>query len=66
MAGRGATTFQKRQKEQARKEKRDAKIARRQQKKNDAGHSSEAPLDDAALEHEAGDEQNPDAREEAF
>ena len=35
MAGRGATTFQKRQKEQLRKEKREAKQSRRQQKKLD-------------------------------
>ena len=35
MAGRGATTFQKRQKEQLRKEKREAKLARRQQRKQD-------------------------------
>jgi hypothetical protein len=35
MAGRGATTFQKRQKEQLRKEKRDAKLARRQHRKQD-------------------------------
>lgn len=33
MAGRGTTTFQKRQKEQLRKEKRDEKLARRQQRK---------------------------------
>lgn len=33
MAGRGATTFQKRQKEQNRKEKREEKLARRQQRK---------------------------------
>jgi hypothetical protein len=35
MAGRGAPTFQKRQKEQLRKEKREAKLARRHQKKHD-------------------------------
>lgn len=33
MAGRGATTFQKRQKEQQRKEKRAEKLARREQRK---------------------------------
>lgn len=33
MPGRGPTTFQKRQKEQARKEKREEKLARRHQKK---------------------------------
>ncbi|HTP89470.1 MAG TPA: hypothetical protein VMJ34_21115 [Bryobacteraceae bacterium] len=33
MAGRGSTTFQKRQKEQARKEKRAEKLARRQGRK---------------------------------
>jgi hypothetical protein len=34
MAGRGATTFQKRQKEQQRKEKRAEKLAKRLMKKN--------------------------------
>ena len=34
MAGRGATTFQKRQKEQQRKEKRAEKLARRAERKN--------------------------------
>ena len=33
MAGRGATTFQKRQKEQQRKEKRAEKLARRAERK---------------------------------
>jgi hypothetical protein len=35
MAGRGATTFQKRQKEQARREKRDEKMDKRLQKKHE-------------------------------
>lgn len=43
MAGRGATTFQKRQKEQMRKEKREEKLARRLQKKDSSGLPS---LDD--------------------
>lgn len=34
MAGRGATTFQKRQKEQQRREKRAEKLARRAERKN--------------------------------
>lgn len=37
MAGRGATTFQKRQKEQMRKEKREEKLARRLEKKDGDG-----------------------------
>ena len=37
MAGRGATTFEKRQKEQNRKEKRLDKLARRQQRKQETG-----------------------------
>jgi len=41
MPGRGPTTFQKRQKEQARKEKREEKLARRHQKKK-AGAEGEA------------------------
>lgn len=40
MAGRGATTFQKRQKEQLRKEKREAKLARRQHRKQDGNVGS--------------------------
>jgi hypothetical protein len=36
MAGRGATTFEKRQKEQNRKEKRQDKLARRQQRKQES------------------------------
>ncbi len=51
MAGRGATTFQKRQKEQQRKEKRAEKLARREQRKaNPIGGNviddSPAELDD--------------------
>lgn len=37
MAGRGATTFQKRQKEQGRREKREEKLARRSQRKGGGG-----------------------------
>jgi hypothetical protein len=37
MAGRGATTFEKRQKEQNRKEKRQDKLARRLQKTTEGG-----------------------------
>jgi len=35
MAGRGATTFQKRQKEQNRKEKREEKLSRRAERKTE-------------------------------
>jgi len=41
MAGRGATTFEKRQKEQNRKEKRQDKIARRLQKNADGTTSTD-------------------------
>jgi hypothetical protein len=44
MAGRGATTFKKRQKEQARNEKRQDKLARRLNKKADEEpNAAEAP-----------------------
>jgi hypothetical protein len=42
MAGRGATTFEKRQKEQNRKEKRQDKIARRLQKGTGSPDSPES------------------------
>jgi hypothetical protein len=48
MPGRGPTTFQKRQKEQARKEKREEKLARRHQKKKAEGNGTE--ITDAELE----------------
>ena len=48
MPGRGPTTFQKRQKEQARKEKREEKLARRHQKKNSAANG--AGNDDTQLD----------------
>ncbi|HUS05950.1 MAG TPA: hypothetical protein VMZ52_06635 [Bryobacteraceae bacterium] len=41
MAGRGATTFQKRQKEQSRKEKREEKLARRLQRKEGGPETAE-------------------------
>jgi hypothetical protein len=41
MAGRGATTFEKRQKEQNRKEKRQDKIARRLQKNTEGTTGSD-------------------------
>ena len=53
MPGRGPTTFQKRQKEQARKEKREEKLARRHQKKAAGAHGSatdESPLDETGTE----------------
>lgn len=57
MAGRGATTFQKRQKEQQRKEKRAEKLARREQRKqNPIGgnviESSPEELDEDGLDIE--------------
>jgi hypothetical protein len=44
MSGRGRTTFAKRQKERARKEKQEAKAERRRQRKL-AGQSGERPSD---------------------
>jgi hypothetical protein len=45
MAGRGAPTFQKRQKEQQRKEKQQQKMARRAERKTGEGESeTDAPL----------------------
>ena len=46
MAGRGATTFQKRQKEQQRKEKRAEKLAKRLQKKNNPTPEGSSPDED--------------------
>ena len=47
MAGRGATTFEKRQKEQNRKEKRQDKIARRLQKGGEGtADTTDAQVDD--------------------
>jgi hypothetical protein len=49
MAGRGATTFQKRQKEQQRKEKQQEKFAKRMQRSQEKGEGGEADLlDDSA------------------
>jgi hypothetical protein len=46
MAGRGAPTFQKRQKEQQRKEKQQQKMARRAERKTGEGESEiDAPLE---------------------
>jgi len=62
MAGRGATTFQKRQKEQLRKEKREAKLARRQQRKQDGNVESPElaqPEDGAEIEGSSPDAPNP-------
>lgn len=56
MPGRGPTTFQKRQKEQARKEKREEKLARRHQKKNSAANGGDT--DDIQLD-EFGNERSP-------
>lgn len=47
MAGRGATTFQKRQREQQRKEKRADKLARRaERKQNPIGGNEIAQIED--------------------
>ena len=43
MAGRGPQTFKKRQKEQARKEKQQEKIARRLQRRHDKSNGVENP-----------------------
>jgi hypothetical protein len=43
MAGRGPQTFKKRQKEQARKEKQQEKIARRLQRRHDKNNGVENP-----------------------
>jgi hypothetical protein len=57
MPGRGPTTFQKRQKEQARKEKREEKLARRlQKKKTGIGTENEADGLDAENPAAEGDE----------
>ncbi|MFL6414514.1 MAG: hypothetical protein ACJ74Y_02450 [Bryobacteraceae bacterium] len=60
MPGRGPTTFQKRQKEQARKEKREEKLARRHQKKK-AGIGAENESDGLDVENPAaeGDDTGP-------
>ncbi len=56
MAGRGATTLQKRQKEQKRKEKREEKLARRAQRKEGGGLTAleamnpEPEVDDSLLD----------------
>jgi hypothetical protein len=42
MGGRGPQTFKKRQKEQQRKEKREAKISKRLERKREANMSSES------------------------
>ena len=55
MPGRGPTTFQKRQKEQARKEKREEKLARRLQKKN----STESDVADDSILQDLGIERTP-------
>ena len=61
MAGRGATTFEKRQKEQNRKEKRQDKLARRQQRKEESaqrpGGPPIEPLDESFNEAPAGESQ---------
>jgi len=47
MASRGRTTFQKRQKELARKEKRERKAERRAQRKSESTDSSQTIFQDA-------------------
>ena len=62
MAGRGATTFQKRQKEQLRKEKREAKLARRQHRKQDGNVESpelSQPQDGTEVEGDSPETSNP-------
>ena len=49
MAGRGAQSFQKRQKEQQRKEKQQEKFAKRLERKR-LGNTEGAPEEDTALE----------------
>jgi len=58
MAGRGATTFQKRQKEQQRKEKRAEKLARRAERKQNpiGGNEIASPEEMAELELDDDDE----------
>ncbi|MBI4908240.1 MAG: hypothetical protein HY820_31730 [Acidobacteria bacterium] len=53
MAGRGSTTFKKRQKEQQRQEKRQEKFAKRLEKKHQKG--TLADLEIAAMEGEPGE-----------
>lgn len=59
MPGRGPTTFQKRQKEQARKEKREEKLARRHQKKDGEanGIATDSDLEGLGIERPSGDAQ---------
>jgi hypothetical protein len=68
MPGRGPTTFQKRQKEQARKEKREEKLARRHQKKK-AGAESDSENESDVLDLERptadGDDAGPLGSESA-
>ena len=56
MPGRGPTTFQKRQKEQARKEKREEKLARRHQKKDGEanGIATDSDLEGLGIERPSG------------
>jgi|SwirhirootsSR3_FD_contig_41_16011023_length_475_multi_1_in_0_out_0_1 hypothetical protein len=49
MAGRGTTTFQKRQKEQNRNEKRQEKLARRLQKKQEVNPTASETEEDPDL-----------------
>jgi hypothetical protein len=56
MAGRGATTFQKRQKEQQRKERQQQKFEKRIERKRQAG--TDRPMDDSGA-------RNADARDDA-
>jgi len=57
MPGRGPTTFQKRQKEQARKEKREEKLARRHQKKDGEanGIATDSDLEGLGIERSSHD-----------
>jgi hypothetical protein len=60
MAGRGSTTFQKRQKEMQRKEKQQEKFARRMQKKQDKANGVVTIEDDTPLMADDGIEQPPE------
>lgn len=51
MAGRGPQTFKKRQKEQARKEKQQDKVAKRLQRRQDKIDGVEHPDDDSDMDN---------------
>jgi hypothetical protein len=61
MAGRGATTFQKRQKEQQRKEKRAEKLARRAERKQNPIGGNEIASPEEMLELDLDTDTDDDA-----